>query len=336
MKDIIRRMVEGFGPSGFEDQIREDIRSEISGCADEVSVDAMGNLIALRRGTLTRNRKTVMVAAHMDEIGVMVSYVDKKGFVRVTPLGGVSAGYELGGRVRFENGVVGIINQEKPKVAGKLPTMDTLYVDVGATSAENCPVVVGDVGVFLQPMVELGDSIAAKAMDDRIGCAIMIQAMRELKDKKLPHDVCFVFSTQEEVGLRGATTSAFGIEPDLGMALDVTFAADTPEAPMKMAVSLGKGPAIKIKDSGMIVQPWVKNWMIETAEDANIPFQREVMTGGATDASAIQKSRAGVPTGCISIPCRYIHSPSEVVSYSDVLACVKLLQALLMKPKFAN
>jgi endoglucanase len=143
-----------------------------------------------------------------------------------------------------------------------------------------------------------------------------------------------VFSTQEEVGLRGATTGAYGVKPDLGIALDVTFAADTPEPPMKMEVALGGGAAIKIKDSGMIVQPWLKEWMIEVAEKEKIPYQREVLLGGATDAAAIQKSRGGVAAGCISIPCRYIHSPSEVVSYQDVLACVKLLKAMLLKPRF--
>jgi endoglucanase len=333
MKKMIKKMVESFGPSGFEDRIRALIKSEIKGCADKVSVDAMGNLLALRRGE-SKDSKTIMVAAHMDEIGVMVSYVDKKGFVRVTALGGVSPLYELGGRVQFENGTIGVINREKPKTATEQPNFNTIYVDVGASDKKSCPVQVGDAGVFLQPMADMGDRITSKALDDRIGCAVIVQAMQELKNKKLPHDVCFVFSTQEEVGLRGAATSAFGLEPDLGIALDVTFAADTPEPPMKMEVALGDGAAIKIKDSGMITQPWVKEWMIETAEKENINYQREVLLGGATDAAAIQKSRAGVATGCISIPCRYIHSPSEVVSYSDVLACTKLLKALILKPKF--
>ena len=333
MKKLIRTMVEGFGPSGFEDNIRKLIKSEIKGCFDKVSVDAMGNLIALRCGR-EKNSKTIMVAGHMDEVGVMVSYVDKKGFARVTSLGGVSALYEIGGRVKFENGAVGVINREKPKTATEQPNMTNIYVDLGASDKKSCPVQVGDVGVFLQPMVEMGDCIASKALDDRVGCSIMIQAMLELKDKKLPYDVCFVFTTQEEVGLRGATTSAFGIAPDLGIALDVTYSTDTPEPPMKMDISLGKGAAVKIKDSGMITQPWVKDWMIETAETNNIPYQREVLLGGATDAAAIQKSRAGVASGCISIPCRHIHSPSEVVNYKDVLSCVKLLKALLLRPKF--
>jgi endoglucanase len=277
-----------------------------------------------------------MVAAHMDEIGAMVSYIDKKGFARITPLGGVSPLYELGGRMLFENGTVGIINREKPKTVTEQPNFNSIFVDVGASDKKNCPVEIGDVGVFLQPMVEMGDSIAAKALDDRIGCAIMIQTMLELKDKKLTHDVCFVFSTQEEVGLRGATTGAFGIKPDLGIAIDVTFAADTPEPHMKMDVALGKGAAVKIKDSGMITQPWVKDWMIESAEKNKIAYQREVLLGGSTDAAAIQKSRAGVPTGCISVPCRYIHSPSEIVNYNDVLSCVRLLKVLLQKPKFSK
>lgn len=328
-------MVEGFGPSGFEDKIRLIIKKQIAGCADTVSIDGMGNLIALKKGS-SKNGKTIMVAAHMDEIGAMVSYIDEKGFLRISALGGVSPLYELGGRIIFENGVVGIINREKPKTATEQPNFNNIFVDVGATCKKDCPVEIGDAGVFLQPMVEMGDCITAKALDDRIGCAIMIQAMLELKDKTLPHDVCFVFSTQEEVGLRGATTGAFGVKPDLGIAIDVTFAADTPEPPMKMDVSLRKGAAIKIKDSGMITQPWVKDWMIDTAEKNKIPYQREVLLGGTTDAAAIQKSRAGVPTGCISVPTRYIHSPSEIVSYKDVLACVKLLKALLLKPKFSK
>lgn len=335
MKKLIRTLVEGFGPSGYEDEIRKVITKEIKGCADKVSVDAMGNLIALRRGT-EKNAKAIMVAGHMDEIGVMVSYVDKNGFARVTALGGVRALYEIGGRIKFENGVVGVINREKPKTATEQPNMTNIYVDLGARDKKNCPVKVGDVGMFLQPMVEMGDCITAKSLDDRLGCAVAIQAMLELKDTKLPHDVYFVFTTQEEVGLRGAATSAFGIEPDLGIALDVTYSTDTPEPPMKMDISLGKGAAIKIKDSGIVTQPWVKNWMIETAEKNNIPYQREVLLGGATDAVSIQKSRAGVATGCISIPCRHIHSPSEIVNYNDVLACVKLLKMLLVKPKFSK
>jgi endoglucanase len=141
-----------------------------------------------------------------------------------------------------------------------------------------------------------------------------------------------VFSSQEEVGLRGATTSAFGIEPDVGIAIDVTFSPDTPEPPFKMAIALDKGPAIKVKDGGMLATPWVKDWMIDTAEENGIPYQLEVLVGGTTDARAIQTSQAGIAAGCLSIPTRYVHSPSETVSTSDVLDSVKLLVALLSGP----
>ena len=332
MKKLIKKMVEGFGPSGFEDAIRSTIRDEIKDLVDDIRVDAMGNLIALKKGK-GRDRKTIMVAAHMDEIGAMVSYVDEKGFVRFTNLGGVVPIFEVGGRMRFENGATGVIAMENLKDPGKMPGLDKLYVDVGATSRDDCPVNVGDVAHFLQPMVEMGPCIASKALDDRIGCAIMIQALREMK-KQSTADIYFVFTTQEEVGLRGATTGAFGIDPDVGIAIDVTGTGDTPEPARKMAVSLGDGPAIKVKDSGMVVTPWVKDWMIDVATAKKIPCQLEVLVGGATDAAAIQKSRAGVAAGCISIPCRYIHSPSETVNYNDVLNSVKLLVGMLENPRF--
>jgi endoglucanase len=167
-------------------------------------------------------------------------------------------------------------------------------------------------------------------MDDRIGCAVLVQAMRDLRST--PHDVYFVFSTQEEVGLRGATTSAYGIAPDVGIAVDVTFSGDTPEPVAKMAISLDKGPAIKVKDGGMLATPWVKEWMVRTAEANGTPYQLEVLVGGTTDARAIQTTQAGIPAGCLSIPCRYVHSPSETVSYSDVLNGVKLMVAMLSGP----
>lgn len=326
MKALIKKMVEGFGPSGFEARIRTAIQEEIKDLVDEVRVDAMGNLIALKKGK-GKDRKTIMVAAHMDEIGAMASYIDKKGFVRISPLGGVSPVYEVGGRVQFENGTIGVVSMEKLKDPKQTPGIDKLYVDVGATSRRDCPVAVGDVAHFLQPMVEVGPCLAAKSMDDRIGCAIMIETLRKMKTSS--DDVHFVFSAQEEVGLRGATTGAFGIEPDVGIAIDVTLTGDTPEPAAKMAVKLGRGPAIKVKDSGMIATPWVKDWMVDTAGAKKIPHQLEVLVGGSTDAAAIQKTRAGIPSGCISVPCRYVHSPSETVSYDDVLNSVKLLLGML-------
>jgi endoglucanase len=218
---------------------------------------------------------------------------------------------------------------EKLEDTNKAPGMDKFYIDIGAD--ENIPptVKVGDIACFARPFEELGGRLVAKAMDDRIGCAILVQLLRELK--KSPHDLFFVFTVQEEVGLRGATTATFGVEPDLAVAVDITLTGDTPECP-PMAVRLGGGPAIKVKDSGMIAHGGVKDWLVRTAEAGTIPFQLEVLTGGSTDAMAMQTSRAGVPAGCVSIPTRYAHSPSEMIEYRDVQNTVKLLEAALSAP----
>jgi putative aminopeptidase FrvX len=333
VKETIKKLVETFGPSGNESAVRDLIRQVVereglaNGKGDEMRTDVMGNLIVLKRGT--GGGRKVMLAGHMDEIGVVVTHVDKKGFLRFGRVGGVRPYTLLGSRVRFANGTVGVIGVEKLEDRSKVPGLDKFYIDVGAKDKESCPVHVGDVAAFFRPFEDLGDRLVSKAMDDRIGCAVILQALRELQNS--PHDVYFVFTTQEEVGLRGATTSGYGIAPDLALAVDVTRTGDTPEA-HTMAVSLGDGPAIKVKDGRMLAHPGVKNWLVETAEADGIPYQLEVLEGGTTDAAAIQTSRAGVPAGCVSIPTRYVHTPSEMVDYEDVTNAVKLLVAALSKP----
>ncbi len=327
MKKIIKQLVEAYGPSGHEEQVRALIKKEIRALADEIRTDTLGNLIAFKKGNGKGRR--IMLSAHMDEIGVIVSYIDNKGFLRINPIGGGQPLYEVTGRVRFADGTTGVIGMEKQDDQSKIPVIDKLFVDVGATGRKDCPVKVGDAACFDRQMVETGGNLIAKSMDDRIGCAVLIGVMKALKNS--PHDIYFVFSVQEEVGLRGATTSAFGILPELGIAVDVTACPDTPEAPHKMAVELGKGPAIKIKDAGMLAAPKIKDWMIETAERRRIPYQLEVLPFGATDARAMQTTQSGVLSGCLSIPCRYVHSTSETVSYSDVQNAVKLLTAMLVK-----
>jgi endoglucanase len=272
-----------------------------------------------------------MLAAHMDEVGFMVTHVDENGFIRFTTLGGVRPITCVGERVRFLNGVIGVVGMEPPDDPAKLPIFEKMYIDLGLASHQYCPVKVGDVAVYDRPFTDLGNRLVAKAMDDRIGVAVLIEAMHQLK--RTPHRLFFVFSAQEEVGMRGATTAAFGINPDLGLAVDVTGTGDTPRGVnIRMEVSLGKGPAIKVRDSGMLSDPRVIDWMVHTAEKARIPYQLEVLEGGTTDARAMQLTRAGVPTGCISIPCRYIHSPSEMVDFGDVQNAVRLLVALLRQP----
>ncbi|WP_322508095.1 M42 family metallopeptidase [Anaerolinea sp.] len=328
MKALIQKLVETVGPSGYEEKVREVVRTEIEGLVDEIKVDALGNLIA-RKGSRSEDGMRIAISAHMDEIGVIATHVDENGFVRFTTIGGVSPRTCIGGRVQFLNGTRGVIYMESLESATALPTLDQLYIDVGASSRETCPVKVGDVAAFDRPFMELGDRLVSKAMDDRISVAVIIQALKELTST--PHELYFIFSTQEEVGLRGATTAAYGVDPELALAVDVTRTGDTPKG-VKMEVALGKGPAIKVRDSGMLSDPRVIRWMVETAEKAGIPYQLEVLEGGTTDARAMQLTRAGVPAGCLSIPTRYIHSPSEMVDYQDVLQSVRLLVALLSAP----
>jgi putative aminopeptidase FrvX len=337
MKNLIQKLTETFSPSGYESAIREVIRLEVEALADEVRVDALGNLIA-RKGTLGKNGKRIMLAAHMDEIGLIVTHIDEKGFIRFANIGGVLPHTMLSGRVQFANGTQGVIGMENYWHGDKLPGLRECYIDIGATSAKDCPVKVGDVAAFQRPFLDLGGRLVAKSMDDRIGCAVLIETLRALKTSPPragtgtnSHELYFVFTTQEEVGTRGATTSAFGIDPDLGLSADVTLTGDTPKD-RPMAVSLGKGPAVKVKDGGMLADPRIVEWMCSTAEKKRIPYQREVLEGGTTDARAIQMARAGVPAGCLSIPCRYVHTPSEMVDYEDVQNSVKLMTALLSAP----
>jgi putative aminopeptidase FrvX len=329
MKPLIKKLVESYGPSGSEDQIRELVRAEIRGVPDYITVDPLGNLIAVVKKK-AKSGKKVILSAHLDEIGLVVSHIDERGFARVQPFGGVNPLACVGGRVRFADGRLGVIGLDvRRDDLGKIPALSEMYLDVGATSRADCPLKVGDAAGFWRPMAELGERLVAKSLDDRIGVAILIETMRALK--RTPHEVAFVFSVQEEVGLRGAGAAAFGLEADLGIAVDVTRTGDTPQG-VKMDVSLGRGPAIKVRDTNLVADPRIKNLLVQRAGEAGVPAQLEILDGGSTDASAMQIAGGGVPAGCVSIPTRYIHTPSEMVDYRDVQATVKLLLELLQKP----
>jgi putative aminopeptidase FrvX len=328
MKTLIQKLTEAIGPSGYEDAVRDLIHAETRQYADSLSVDAMGNLIVIK-GKKAAHGMKIMLAAHMDEIGIMATHIDEKGFVRFTTLGGVRPHTLMGGRVQFINGTFGVIGMEKMDKPTDLAPLDRLFVDVGATSKADCPVKVGDPAGFVRPFMELGRRLVAKSMDDRIACAILVEVLHKVKET--PNELCFVFSTQEEVGLRGATAAAYGIDPDLAISVDVTATGDTPRG-TRMEVSLGKGPAIKVRDSGMLSDPRLVRLMTESATRIKLPYQMEVLEAGTTDAYAMQLTRAGVPAGCISIPCRYIHSPSEMVDYSDVQNAVRLLVEIISNP----
>lgn len=328
MKQLLQKLTETFSPSGYEDAIRAVICAEVEPLADEIRVDALGNLI-VRKGTLGPGGKRILIAAHMDEIGLIVSHVDERGFVRFAPIGGVFGRYLLSGRVRFLNGTAGLIGFDRLEKVTEIPSADKMYLDVGATGRKDCPVKVGDVAAFDRPFQDLGSRVVAKSLDNRAGVLVAIETLRALKST--PNEVYFVFTVQEEVGTIGAATAAYGLDPEIAIAVDVTPTGDTPDA-LKLEVSLGKGPAVKIRDTGMLADPGVVRWMTRTAEKARIPYQREVLTIGSTDARAMQVARAGNFAGALSVPVRYVHSPSEMIDMNDLADTVSLLTALLKSP----
>nr|WP_042332607.1 M42 family metallopeptidase [Desulfosporosinus orientis] len=323
---MLRQLTQLFGPSGSEGKVADFIAAQLSPYANELRTDILGNLMVKRYGT----GKKIMVAAHMDEIGLMITYIDEKGFLRFTPLGFLHTSNLVGQRVRFVNGRIGTIGLEKLDRPSDFK-VQKLYIDIGAQSREDAEqvVYVGETAVFVGGYEESGSRIMAKALDDRIGCFV---AMEAFKRTKSTHQLEFVFTVQEEIGTRGAKTASYALEPDLAIAVDVTVTGDTPKA-NNISVSLGNGVGIKLYDRSMVTSPQIKQWMAAVAEERRIPFQWEVLEFGGTDSGAIHLSRGGVPSGVISIPARYVHSPAEMIDKHDVEAAVQLLVALLEQPR---
>jgi len=320
MFDIIKTLAQTFGPSGNEKKVADTISGMLRGKVDEIRTDAMGNLICVKKGS----GKKIMLAAHMDEIGIIVSYIDEKGFLRFGNIGGLPPLIILGQRVVFENGTVGVIWYEENIDNMKNVTLGKMFIDIGAGSREEAErlVKVGDMAVFVGDTVEQNGKIISKSIDDRIGCAILVETA--LRQPETDNEVYYVFTTQEEVGLRGAKTAAFGILPDLALAIDVCDTGDIPNC-NPMAVKLGGGPAIKIKDRSVIAHPLVKDLLVKAAKNKKIPYQLEIMKNGGTDAGSIHTTAGGIPSGGISIPCRFIHDAAEMVDLNDVNNAVKLL-----------
>ncbi len=325
MRETLKKLLNVYGASGRENAVREVIREMVAPYVDTIEEDALGNLICIRHGEGAR----VMLAAHMDQIGFMVLDIDKNGFLRVTNVGGISRAVSLRRHVVFENGVHGVIGYETQDFKPEENDMSALFIDIGARSREEAEarVSLGDVAVYVPDAFELGaDLMASPAMDNRIGCAVLVETLKKLKD--CPNDVYAVFTVQEEVGLRGAGPAAYRVNPDVGIALDVTPAGDTPKG-SKLPMAVGKGPCVKILDSAVICNPKVVRLLEDAAQKANITAQREVLTAGGTDAGSIQKARSGVPCGAISIACRYVHSACEVISVSDAENAAELLKTFL-------
>lgn len=339
MEALVQKLVEAWGPSGYEHHVRALIEEEVKDLCDDMSVDVMGNLVC-RVGEKTDNNVRIMIAAHMDEIGLMVSHIDRNGFLRFSNIGGLMRPSLMGNRVKFEDGTIGTISvHDEWGRDGKVAKLDDYYIDVSldadADGKQVGTIKVGDPAIMWETYTRRDNRMIAKSMDDRIGCVVAIETMRKLKETGTPNEVVFVFTVQEEVGIRGARTSTYNVDPDIGIALDVTSSGDVPKtghgAPSSSA-KLGHGAAIKVKDGGHLVPPLIRDWMVNTATEADILYQLEVLVGGSTDGAAMLVSRAGVPTGTISVPCRYVHSTSETVDVRDVQACIDLTTALVSKP----
>lgn len=316
--------------SGREQKIREKISAIVSPFCDEMRTDALGNLIAVKKGV--GGGKRVMLAAHMDEIGFMVTFIEDSGMLRVATVGGISFTAAAFGEVVSENGVIGtIIPEEKVKPADF--KADSFYIDIGAKSKKQAEakVRIGDFFVLTPHVQKLaGGRVCGRPLDDRIGCAVLLDIAERLHGKALDGDVYYVFSVQEEVGCRGAMTAAFAIKPDIAICLDVTATGDTLGA-SPMACRLGDGAAVKIKDASVICNEEIVRGLCETAQKNKIKYQKEILLFGGTDTSSMQLAGAGAAVGAVSIPTRYIHSGNEMCDLSDAQSCAALVSEYVKK-----
>ncbi len=323
--ETFRTLSTAFGPSGREHGIAEAITEIIADIVPRIGdwdhrTDAMNNLIYHRPG----KGKKVLLAAHMDSIGIVVTHIDDNGFARFAQVGGLMLGDLIDCRVRFANGTRGVISFEE-KTEYKNLGFDNLFLDIGAKdkAQAEASIQVGDFAVFDGEPFAQGDIICGPYLDNRIGCLTLIAAMAQMEQTDC--DLYVAFTAQEEVGLRGAQTAAFAVQPDYAIAVDVTDTGDMPERKYPMAVRLGEGPAVKVMDRSVICDNDVKQALYRAAEQTGIPVQREIMEFGGTDTGVIQRTAGGVKAGAVSIPTRYIHSPNEMASISDIRNAAELI-----------
>lgn len=322
--DLISKLTVVFGPSGQEDGIAQVISEMARSYVDEITTDALGNLIVHKRG----NGPKLLFAAHMDSIGLVVTYFEEDGTLRFGKLGGISPKEIRNASVCFSNGIVGAVKVHGKADENKL-VLDDLYLDIGAANREEAKSMVrlGDTAVYAGKTVQTGNRVISPYLDNRVSCAVLLKTLERLQ--RAEYDLYMVFTVQEELGLRGAKTAAYGVDPDLAIAVDVTGAYDYPGAPKAGSATLGGGAAIKVMDSSVICHPAMVDKLSVLAQRLGIRYQLDVLTRGGTDAGAIHQSRQGVITGGISIPCRYSHTPTSIADLSDVEACIKLTTAFI-------
>lgn len=316
--DFLKKICAANGVSGHEGPVVDIILEDIKDYIDDYKVDALGNLIAHKKGP----GKKMMLAGHMDQIGLIVTYISEEGFLYFGTIGGKSPVYCLGHRFVFPNGVIGTVACERLDDPKDL-NFDKMYIDIGAKDEEAAKklVKIGDVCVYCATPEVSGEVFISPAMDDRVGCFIMAEALKKLKNPAF--DIYFVFTSQEEVGLRGARTSAYDIAPDYGLAFDVTISADTPKA-RKYPSKMYGGACIKLKDASVICHTTVINHLEKCAKEANVKYQFEILDAGGTDSGAIHMTKGGVPSGVISVATRYVHSANEMCAISDIEDCINL------------
>lgn len=336
----LRSLADAFGVAGFEDEVRETIREMVSPYVEGCEVDTLGNLICTRG-----EGPTVMLDAHMDEVGFMVRWIEEDGFLRLSPLGGWDERILLAQRVtvRCRDGhkVPGVLGTLPPHLLSeeerkRVVPLEDMFVDIGArdrAEAEGMGVGVGDPATIAYPFQMMGeDYVTGKAFDDRAGCVVAVEALRALAGKDLPYRLAVNFAVCEEGGLRGARAAAFRLSPKLALAIEGTIGADVPGVPeAKRPVRLGQGPAITLADRSIIVNPKFVRFLERVAEEEGIPYQHKLPLYGGTDAGAIHLERGGVLAGVVSVPCRYIHSPVSTLRPSDLAHTVSLVVAFLRR-----
>ena len=334
---LLRKLSNAYGPPGYEDEVRDLLRAELEGCADETKVDKLGNVIFWHRGK--KGKPLIMLAAHTDEVGFLVRHIEDQGYLRIHAWG-VVPNLLPGQRLLFRSkkgdlkGVVGtkpphIMSEEERK---KPVVLDDLFVDIGTCTreeAERRGAYVGMTGVFDVEFIDLGDGyVRGKALDDRAGCFVMAEVFKSLKGS--PLNVVAVGTVQEEVGLRGSKTAAYQVDPDYGLAIEGTFAVDMPGmAPHMVPAALRKGPVVTIADASVIAHPTVFKTIVEAAEAEKIPYQFKKIPSGGTDAGSIHLTKGGIPSGTIAVPCRYIHGPAAITSTEDIENTIRLVKAFV-------
>jgi endoglucanase len=340
LSENLEKLSNACGVTGREEEVRNLMIKLLKPYADKIVVDKLENVIAIKKGK--KGAPRVMLAAHMDDVGLMVKLISKEGFLQFAKMGGIDDRILLAQKVIVytEKGVLpGIIGSKPPHIQKeeerkKIMTYDELFIDIGAESREDAAkmgVKVGDAVGFDVKYAEIGKDVAiGKAFDDRIGCAVMVETLKRLE--KTECTICAVGTVQEEVGLRGAATAAFGVDPDVAIALDVTVAGDVPGVrEFDTTVKMGKGPTLTVTDSGLITHPKVLRLLFDVAEENKIAYQLETGLMGSTDAARISLTRQGVPSGTVSIPARYIHSPVGLLSLKDAENSAKLTAAAIQK-----